>query len=104
MSCPIFSQNLEKIDSLFQELVDENSFNGNVLISQNGKVLFKKSYGVSTIGKTPLSDNSIFNLASVTKQFTAAGIVLLAREDKLTYEDDISLYIPELSFYPKITI
>ena len=99
-----FCQDIQKIDSLFQEMHNEDSFNGNVLISKKGEIIFKKSYGFSVEGKKPLTDNSIFNLASITKQFTAAGIILLARDGKLTYEDDIRSYIPELSFYPKITI
>jgi CubicO group peptidase (beta-lactamase class C family) len=97
-------QDIQKIDLLFQEMHNEDNFNGNVLVSKKGEILFKKSYGFSEIGKDSLTDNSIFNLASLTKQFTAAGIVLLARDGKLTYEDDIRTYIPELNFYPKITI
>ncbi len=104
LSTKIFSQDIKKIDSLFYEIHNEDGFNGNVLISKKGEVIFKKSYGFSVEGKKPLTDNSIFNLASITKQFTAAGIVLLARENKIAYEDDIRSYIPELSFYPKITV
>lgn len=104
LSINMFSQDVKKIDSLFQEMHNEDNFNGNVLISKKGEIIFKKSYGFSVNGKKPLTDNSIFNLASITKQFTAAGIVLLARDGKLTYEDDIRSYVPELSFYPKITI
>src|SRR5690606_22228011 len=51
-----------------------------------------------------LSDKSIFNLASVTKQFTAACILLLEEENKLSLTDDVTKYIPELSFYKGIKI
>lgn len=98
------SEKYKEIDSLFQEMHDNDNFNGNVLISKKGKIIFKKSFGFAKYGKEPLTDNSIFNLASITKQFTAATIVLLERENKLTFEDDFRLYIPELNFYPKITI
>jgi CubicO group peptidase (beta-lactamase class C family) len=100
----IVSEKHKKIDSLFQEMYDNDNFNGNVLISEKGKIVFKKSYGFAKYEEIPLSDNSIFNLASITKQFTASAIVLLERENKLNYEDDIRLYLPELNFYPKITL
>lgn len=100
-----WSQNIQKIDSLFTEMYTEKAFNGNVLVSKAGSVLFEKSYGYANIEeKTPLNTNAIFNLASITKQFTAAAIVLLSREDKLSLNDDIRFYIPELDFYPEISI
>ena len=100
-----FSQNLKKIDSLFQTIYKQKVFNGNVLISKNHTILFKKSYGFANNDtKELLTNKSIFNLASLTKQFTAAAIVLLKRNNKLNYSDDIRAYIPELDFYPKITI
>ncbi len=100
----IVSEEYNEIDSLFQEMYESDNFNGNVLISKRGKIIFKKSYGFAKYKDTPLSDNSIFNLASITKQFTAGAIVLLKRAGKLSYEDDIKLYLPELDFYPKITV
>jgi CubicO group peptidase (beta-lactamase class C family) len=100
----IVSEEHKKIDSLFKEIHDKDNFNGNVLISKKGEIIFKKSYGFAKYEEIALSDNSIFNLASITKQFTASAIVLLERENKLNYEDDIRLYLPELNFYPKITI
>lgn len=99
------AQDTDGIDSLFQQLHDEGDFNGNVLISRDGKVLFKKSFGVSDREtNTPLDDDSVFNLASITKQFTAACILTLARDRKLSVEDEMRTYIPELDMYPGITI
>lgn len=99
------TQDIQNIDSLFQKSFERGEFNGNVLISKNGEILFNKSYGLSNLETNePLTDRSIFNLASITKQFTAACIILLARDEKINLDDDIKKYVPELSFYPTITI
>lgn len=101
-----FSQNkVERLDSLFTELYKAKSFNGNVLIAENGNIIYQESFGLSdeNSGKE-LNENSIFNLASLTKQFTAMAIVLLNKNGKLSYEDNITKYIPELDFYKGITI
>ncbi len=51
-----------------------------------------------------MNDETIFELASVSKQFTAMAIVILQKQGKLSYEDKISKYIPELKDYESITI
>lgn len=94
-----------KLDSLFTKKYEDKSFNGNILIAEKGKVIFQKSFGVADIEtKRLLNNTTIFELASVSKQFTAMGIVLLEKEGKLKYDDPISKYIPELSFYKNITV
>lgn len=95
----------EKLDSLFQSAVNDGSFNGNVLIAEKGKVIYQKSFGYSDIkAKEKLTGKSVFELASVSKQFTAMGIVLLQKQGKLSYDDPISKFLPELSMYYDITI
>ncbi|WLD24264.1 serine hydrolase [Flavobacterium dauae] len=95
----------ERLDSLFTALKNKNAFNGNVLIADKGKIIFEKSYGLANIKEDiKLTEKSVFNLASVTKQFTAAGILLLEGENKLSLSDDITKYIPELSFYKGVKI
>lgn len=96
---------IKKIDSLFSSLSAKNEFNGNVLIAEKGAVVYKKSFGLrDEAKKLPLDDNSIFELASVSKQFTAMGVVLLEQKGKLKYDDPIAKYIPELGFYNGITV
>lgn len=94
-----------KLDTLYTELYDKGNFNGSVLVAENGNIIFKKSYGLAD-EKTnrKLNDSTIFELASVSKQFTAMGIVQLVKEGQLSYEDDITQYVPELNDYKKITI
>lgn len=102
-----FSQNekTKRIDSLFTAMNSNNEFNGVVLFAENGNIIHKKAYGKADFSKDiPLTTASVFDLASVSKQFTAMGIVLLKDERKLDYKDPISKYIPELAFYPAITI
>jgi len=95
---------VQKIDSFLIAFGKAMTFNGNVLIAEKGNVIFNKSFGIAnqTTGEK-LNYNSIFELASVTKQFTAMAIVLLKEQGKLKYDDKISKYLPELGFY-NITI
>lgn len=95
----------EKLDSLFTKNHEDKIFNGNVLIAEKGKIIFQKSFGVADYETKRLLNNAtIFELASVSKQFTAMGIVLLEKQGKLKYDDPISKFIPELSFYKNITV
>lgn len=92
-------------DTLFTSLAQKGSFNGNVLIAEKGQIVFQKSYGLAIEEqKISLNANSVFELASVSKQFTAMAVVLLQKQGKLKYEDRISKYIPTLDFYGDITI
>lgn len=67
-----------------------------IAIVDDGKVVFKKAYGIANLEtETPVTANSVFELASVTKQFTAAGIMLLAQEGKLRLDDSITKYFDQ---------
>lgn len=95
----------KRLDSLFSSLYAKKMFNGNVLVANKGEVVFKKSFGYADEStKRKINDNTIFELASVSKQFTAMGIVMLQKEGKLAYDDNISKYIPELEFYGDVTV
>lgn len=97
--------NADKLDSLFTKNYEDKIFNGNVLIAEKGKIIFQKSFGVADYETKRLLNNAtIFELASVSKQFTAMGIVMLEKQGKLKYDDPISKFIPELSFYKNITV
>jgi len=102
----VFGQNrVQKIDSLLVELHSRGKFNGNILIAEKGNVLYKKSFGFANEEtKQLLNENSIFELASCSKQFTAMAILILKEKGKLNLDGTISKYIPELAFYDSITI
>ena len=101
----LLAQKTQKLDSLFQKLSSNKEFNGNVLIAEKGKVIYKNSFGLANeTSKEKLNENSIFELASVSKQFTAFAIVILKEKGKLKYEDKIGDILPQLSFYKNITV
>lgn len=102
-----FPQNekIQRLDSLYSAFYKENKFHGNVLVAENGEVIYQKSLGYAKISdKTPLNLETKFELASVSKQFTAAAIYLLHKEGKINLDDAISKYIPEWGFYPEIEV
>ncbi len=93
-----------QIDSLYGFLYKTERFNGTVLYAEKGKVLFKKAYGVTApSGKIPLTTSSSFNLASISKQFFAMGIMILKDRGLLAFDDKVTRFIPELP-YPDVTI
>lgn len=79
-------------------------FNGNALIFKEGKITFQGSFGISNIDPIDsLNQNSIFRLGSLSKQFTSMAIMKLKENGKLTYDQDVREFIPELP-YESITI
>ena len=103
----VFSQDkrLEKIDSVVSSWYTNNEFNGNILIAEKGNIIFNKSYGKANeeTGEM-LNENSQFELASVSKQFTATAIMILKERNQLSLDDPITNYFPELVNYNKVTI
>ncbi|WP_300664893.1 serine hydrolase domain-containing protein [Fluviicola sp.] len=90
------SDNLAKY---MQAQVDVNHFSGAVLVTKNGSVLLKKSYGLADYEwNVKNTVDTKFQLASVTKQFTAAAILQLVERGKLSLEDHLSIFFPD---YPK---
>src|ERR1044072_532184 len=88
-----------RLDTLLQAYTALNKFNGTVLVSKGGTVLLDKGYGYRNVANHVLHDkNSIFQIGSVTKQFTTAIILKLQAEKKLNVQDHISKYFPK---YPK---
>ena len=96
----------QKIDSLFTEWNTPNHPGGAIAVMKDGKTIFSQAYGLASLEYlVPNSTGTIFNTGSVSKQFTAMGIVRLEEEGKLSFDDDIRKYIPELpDFGEKITI
>ncbi len=94
----------QRLDSLFSALYQTGQFSGNVLIAENGKPVYKKSFGFSNLeNQQPLDAGTRFLLGSVSKQFTAAGIVMLRDAGKLSLDDSLTKYLPELP-YQNITL
>ena len=67
-----------------------------VLIMQGNDIVFDKGYGIADINtKKPIDGNTFFNIASVSKQFTATAILQLAEKGKIALEDPVNKYYPE---------
>lgn len=102
-----FSQQTKKIariDSVLTYLNQRQLFNGTVLIGEKGKVLYKKAFGIANPQTLePLTTNSAFNLASVSKQFYTMMIMMLKEQGKLSYDDRVQKYLPSFP-YGTITI
>lgn len=93
-----------KIDSILQKAFNSKALNGTILIAREGKILFEKSYGFANFEKKiPLSKKTQFQIASVSKQFTAFGIMELKRQGKLNYDDKVVKFIPAFP-YPGIAL
>ena len=77
---------------------------GCVLVADKGKVVYKNAFGFSDFeNKRKLTTNSMFELASISKQFTAMGIMLLHERGLLEYTSNIRLFFPDLP-YDNITV
>lgn len=91
----------QKIDSLFAEYTSESPGVA-VVVVRGGQIIFQKGYGMANLEyKVPVTPQTVFNIASVSKQFTAFAIYLLEKQGKISFEDDIRKYIPELPQYEK---
>ena len=99
-----FNQRARRIDSLITFAADRYEFNGVILIAEEGHLIYEKAIGFSNFEtKERLTPNSMFALASVSKAFTAMGIMILKEDGKVDYESDIQTYFPDLP-YQGVTI
>jgi CubicO group peptidase (beta-lactamase class C family) len=90
----------------FAEFFDNNAFNGVIGVGVDGDVIYKEAWGIANPNEDELKTSSIFNLASVSKQFTALCIMMLYQDEALHYDDLICNYLPEFEnkAYQDITI
>ncbi|MCI0668751.1 MAG: beta-lactamase family protein [Methylococcaceae bacterium] len=89
-----FAQDIVQMTEAVKAQADGNGFMGSVLVAQGDKVIFEMNAGwANTEWKVPNSATTKFRLGSVTKQFTAAAILLLEERDKLHEGDPVSKYI-----------
>lgn len=86
----------ERLQNLLDRYAKYYRFNGSVLVSWKGQVLCDRAMGYCDFTeKQPLTSQSHFQLASVSKQFTAAAIMLLHQQGKLEFDDEVKKYIPQ---------
>ncbi|WP_312994617.1 serine hydrolase domain-containing protein [Chryseobacterium flavum] len=99
-------EQLRKADSIISSYSDEKAPGMAVGIIREGEVIYRKTYGLANLEhRIAVTDSTAFDIASVSKQFTVFIILLAEKEGKLSLEDDIRIYLPELKHLPyKITI
>jgi CubicO group peptidase (beta-lactamase class C family) len=94
-----------KLDSLFMDLFTKGVFNGNILVSEKGHVIYKGSFGYKNLlTKEPLDIETPFQIASVSKQFTAVAIMQLKEKGLLKYTDPVYKHVPNFPFDSSINI
>lgn len=90
----------EKIDAILQSYEKQNAPGLSIGIIQNGEIIYAKGIGLSSIENNLKNDTkTVFSIASVAKQFTASCIWVLVQEKKLSLEDEICKYLPEMPNY-----
>ena len=91
-----------QIDAIFASLKSRNAPGAAVLVVHDGEPVFRRGYGVTDLRtERPIDAKTNFRLASFTKQFTAASIMLLVRDGKLHYDDHLTDIFPEFPAYGK---
>lgn len=89
----------KEIETFLSQSHKYGFFNGTALVVKGGEKVFSGAYGLSNIDpETPLKEESIFRMASVSKQFTCMTIMMLKEQGKLTYDQDVRDFIPELPY------
>lgn len=96
----------KQVDKVFEKWDKPDSPGCALGVYKDGKIIYKHGYGMADLNDdVPITPATVFHVASMSKQFTAASIVLLAQQGKLSLDDDVRKYIPELpDFGQRITI
>lgn len=103
----VLAQSLDaKIDSIIlAELKDKDGPGGVFMVAKNGKPIYEKAFGKANIELgVDLTNENVFQLGSMTKQFTAIAILMLEEQGKLNTKDTITKYIPDYPSGNSITI
>jgi CubicO group peptidase (beta-lactamase class C family) len=89
-------QNMQKIDALVKKYYDYGQFNGSILVAENGRVIYKKGFGMANMEwNIPNQPDTKFRIASITKQFTAALVLQLVEEGRIKLDGKITDYLTD---------
>lgn len=90
---------VRSIEKIFERYKSTNP-GAQLAISRNGQVIFSRAWGMADLERNvPLTTASVTEAGSVSKQFTAAAVLLLEQQGKLSLDDDVRKYVPELKDY-----
>jgi CubicO group peptidase (beta-lactamase class C family) len=95
-----------RMEQIIQDYASRKQFSGAILVAQDGKILLDKGYGYANLEwNIPNSPTTKFQIASMTKQFTAASVLLLEERGKLNVDDPVKKYMPDAPpAWDKVTI
>ena len=104
VAAPAQDKQADKVTALFEHLNEGIQPGAAVMVIKDGGIVYSGGFGYANIEEqTKIDGNSTFRLGSVSKQFTAMAVMVLADEGKLDYEDAVIDYIPDLKKYPGVT-
>src|SRR5688572_5903026 len=91
-----------RVDSVFRQYASTEAPGCVVGVAQQGRILLERAYGMADLERSvPLTVSSILEAGSVSKQFTAAAVLLLARDGKLSLDDPVRRWVPEVPDFGK---
>lgn len=93
------------VDALFARYAQGNQPGVGVLVIRDGEVILEECFGNANLEtRAPITPETMFRLASVSKQFATMAVMLLEEDGRLDYDDPVADYVPELAGYPGVTI
>ncbi len=89
---------LSELDQLIEDYLEENNIPGGlVAVASRGRIVHLKPYGMANVElSVPVTDSTVFEIGSISKQFVSAAVMLLVQEDRLELDDPIHQYLPNL--------
>lgn len=100
----LYDSKTQKIDSIVKHFQQHYDFNGSILVSYKGSPIYSKAVGSKNFKKgEPLKKDHVFQIASLSKQFTAMAIMMLKEQGKIEFEDKVIDYFPKIP-YSQMTI
>ncbi len=94
----VSAEHTEEIDKLMSTLYERGQFNGAILVARQGEIIYRKAFGKADFqAGRDFTPETPSNIGSVTKQFTAMSVMLLAERNRLSYDDPVSKHVPEFS-------
>ena len=93
------------VDALFAEWTKPDSPGCGVGVASNGAVIYERGYGLANVeARIPITPASVFHVASISKQFTAMSILLLAQRGQLSLDDEVRTHVPGWAEGSRLTI
>jgi len=100
----LFSPELQVFEDQIQRRAKLNTISGSVIVAYKDQIIYEEDFGYKNpITKTPMEPNMSYQLASVSKQYTAAAVLKLYEEKRLDIDKSVSIYLPGFKF-EKVTI